>query len=287
MTSQKGTMKNGVEILIVEDSPTQAAKLKFFLEQHGYQVSVANNGKEAIASMSKRKPTIAISDIIMPEMDGYELCRQIKADENLKDIPVILLTSLSDPEDIVRSLECGADNFITKPYDEKYLLSRIQYILISDELRKSIKAEIGIEIFFAGRKHFLTSERMQIIDLLLSSFKTAVNKNLELEQKNIELRKALETIKTLEANYRALLENNGDAMIVVGRDGMIMRYVNPAAEALFNRTAEKLLGNLLELSGEVGNTKEIEIIRSGGEKAVVEIRMVEIEWENEVACLVT
>lgn len=287
MTSQKGTMKNGVEILIVEDSPTQAAKLEFFLEQHGYQVSVANNGKEAIASMSKRKPTIAISDIIMPEMDGYELCRQIKADENLKDIPVILLTSLSNPEDIVRSLECGADNFITKPYDEKYLLSRIQYILISDELRKSIKAEIGIEIFFAGRKHFLTSERMQIIDLLLSSFKTAVNKNLELEQKNIELRKALETIKTLEANYRALLENNGDAMIVVGRDGMIMHYVNPAAEALFNRTAEKLLGNLLELSGEVGNTKEIEIIRSGGEKAVVEIRMVEIEWENEVACLVT
>ena len=173
-------MKNGVEILIVEDSPTQAAKLEFFLEQHGYQVSVANNGKEAIASMSKRKPTIAISDIIMPEMDGYELCRQIKADENLKDIPVILLTSLSDPEDIVRSLECGADNFITKPYEEKYLLSRINYIIANRELRKSEKLEIGIEILFAGQKYFINSERRQILDLLLSTYEIAPNKNVEL-----------------------------------------------------------------------------------------------------------
>src|SRR3990170_8148049 len=180
MTSQKGNMKNGVEIRIVEDSPTQAAKLKFFLEQHGYQVSVANNGKEAIASMSKRKPTIAISDIIMPEMDGYELCRQIKADENLKDIPVILLTSLSDPEDIVRSLECGADNFITKPYEEKYLLSRINYIIANRELRKSEKLEIGIEILFAGQKYFINSERRQILDLLLYTYEIAPNKNVEL-----------------------------------------------------------------------------------------------------------
>src|SRR3972149_1564601 len=165
MTSQKGTKKNGVEILIVEDSPTQAAKLKFFLEQHDYQVSVANNGKEAIASMSKRKPTIAISDIIMPEMDGYELCRQIKADENLKDIPVILLTSLSDPEDIVRSLECGADNFITKPYEEKYLLSRINYIIANRELRKSEKLEIGIESLFAGQKYVIKSGRRELVPL--------------------------------------------------------------------------------------------------------------------------
>src|SRR3990170_9014172 len=137
MAPQKRTMNSGIEILVVEDSPTQAEQLKHILEQHDYSVSVANNGKEALSLINKHKPTIVISDIIMPEMDGYQLCRQIKADENLTNIPVILLTSLSDPEDIVRGLECGADNFITKPYDEKYLLSRIQYILISDELRKS------------------------------------------------------------------------------------------------------------------------------------------------------
>src|SRR3990172_2840378 len=205
MTSQKGTMKNGVEILIVEDSPTQAAKLKFFLEQHGYQVSVANNGKEAIASMSKRKPTIAISDIIMPEMDGYELCRQIKADENLKDIPVILLTSLSDPEDIVRSLECGADNFITKPYEEKYLLSRINYIIANRELRKSEKLEIGIEILFAGQKYFINSERRQILDLLLSTYEETVRINEGLSAKQKELARANEVLNGL---YRITKEIN-------------------------------------------------------------------------------
>src|SRR3989337_4364013 len=126
MTSQKGTMKNGVEILIVEDSPSQAEQLKHILEQHDYSVSVAINGKEALALINKHKPTIVISDIIMPEMDGYELCRQIKADENLPNIPVILLTSLSGPTtDVIKGLESGANNVIMKPYNEEYLLSRI------------------------------------------------------------------------------------------------------------------------------------------------------------------
>src|SRR3990170_6611785 len=180
MTSQKGTMKNGVEILIVEDSPTQAAKLKFFLEQHGYQVSVANNGKEAIASMGKHKPMIVISDIVMPEMDGYTLCKEVKSDEKLKDIPFILVTLLSSPQDVIKGLECGADNFIMKPFNEEYILSRINYIIANRELRKSEKLEIGIEILFAGQKYFINSERRQILDLLLSTYEIAPNKNVEL-----------------------------------------------------------------------------------------------------------
>ena len=187
----------GVEILVVEDSPTQALHLKHILMQHGYEVTVSKDGRAALKRMHEKKPTIVISDILMPEMDGYELCRQIRADENLKYVPVILLTQLVDPRDVIRGLLSGADNFVTKPYSEQFLISRIQYILANQELRRNAITEMGIEIFFAGQKHFITSDRMQILDLLFSTFENAVQRNQELEEANKELRKALETIETI------------------------------------------------------------------------------------------
>lgn len=191
-------MKNlGVEILIVEDSPTQALHLKYILESHDYQVTVSRNGRDALEYMKTHKPTIVISDILMPEMDGYELCRQIRQADNLKYIPVILLTQLVDPRDVIRGLLSGADNFVTKPYSEQFLISRIQYILANQELRRNAITEMGIEIFFAGQKHFITSDRMQILDLLFSTFENAVQRNQELEEANKELRKAIETIETI------------------------------------------------------------------------------------------
>ncbi|MDO8726485.1 MAG: PAS domain S-box protein, partial [Candidatus Methanoperedens sp.] len=175
------------EILIVEDSPTQAEMLKFLLEKQNYLVSVACNGREAFNLLNKHKPIMVISDIVMPEMDGYQLCRSIKDNENLKDIPVILLTALSDPTDVLKGLECGADNFVIKPYDEKYLLSRIQYVLANRMLYESDKTQMGIEIFFGDQKYYITSARQQILNLLLFTYETAVQKNLELHRAQDEL----------------------------------------------------------------------------------------------------
>ena len=186
-----------VEILIVEDSHTQAAQLKHVLETNHYIVTLAYDGEEAFELLGKRRPTIVISDVVMPGMDGYELCRKVKQNELYKSIPVILLTSLSSPHDIIKGLECGADHFITKPYNKDYLLSHIQYIFVNRELRKTAMADLGIEIFFAGQKHFLTSDRIQILDLLFSTYEAVMQKNRELEQTNQKLVRSLETIKTL------------------------------------------------------------------------------------------
>ena len=183
-------------ILIVEDSPTQALKLQHALEQRGYKVIAANNGREAFASLKMHVPTLVITDITMPEMDGYELCRRIKDEPKLRDVPVILLTSLSDPKDILRGLECGADNFIVKPYDEEFLISRIEYVLTNLELRQRGGGKQATEIIFAGQKFQLTSDRIQTIDLLLSTYETAV-------QKNIELRQAQETLQAQAEELRA------------------------------------------------------------------------------------
>src|SRR3990172_12754291 len=186
-----------VEILIAEDSPTQAAQLAHLLEQRGYTVTTAANGREALALIERRKPTLVLSDIVMPELDGYGLCKAIKTDKNLKDIPVMLVTTLSDPQDVIRGLECGADNFLRKPYDERYLLSRIDYLLMNLELRKNQKMQMGMEINLGGQKYFISSERQQILDLLISTYEQAVEINRELKQRENELAHSNEVLNAL------------------------------------------------------------------------------------------
>jgi PAS domain S-box-containing protein len=174
-------------ILVVEDSPTQAVQVRRILEEEGFTAAVCRNGKEALSYLKERKPTIIISDIVMPEMDGYELCSTVKKDETLKDIPVILLTALTSPEDVIKGLQSGADNFITKPYEKEFLLSRIQYILANQEVRKRGTTEVGLNIYFMGQTHTITSNRMQIVDLLLSTYEHAVLQNQELKKTHAEL----------------------------------------------------------------------------------------------------
>ena len=121
--------ENNNLIVIAEDSLTQSESLKYVLEGFGYRVLIGNNGEIALLLIKKEKPLLVITDIIMPVMDGYELCRYIKADKNLNDVPVILLTSLADATDVIKGLESGADSYIMKPFTEKYLLSRINNVL--------------------------------------------------------------------------------------------------------------------------------------------------------------
>src|SRR5580704_19633317 len=137
MGRAKGNVFEGTEILIAEDSYTQAEQLSHYLSARGYAVTLARDGKQALAAALKNKPAMVITDIVMPEMDGYMLCREIKSSKTLKDVPVVLLTSLSRPQDILKGLDCGADSFIRKPYDDKYLASRVESILANQELRKT------------------------------------------------------------------------------------------------------------------------------------------------------
>ena len=143
-----GKKENTIKIMIVEDSPTQAENLKYILEEQGHQVIHAVNGKDAFAILIDQKPDLIMSDIIMPEMDGFELCSKIKANERLRSTPVILLTSFSDPQDVIRAVQCGADLFITKPYDEKHLLTTIKHLLHDENLNEREENQKGIHIFY-------------------------------------------------------------------------------------------------------------------------------------------
>lgn len=178
------------EILIAEDSPTQALKLENVLEKNGFRVQVARNGRLAFESLRDPLPTMVITDIQMPEMDGYELCRRVKSDAHFRNIPVMLVTSLSAPEDIIRGLECGADNFVVKPYEESFLMSRVRTILTNRKLETGDRDADGLPIFFAGHQYVINSDRRQILNLLLSTYETALKTNQDLIKAHEELKRA-------------------------------------------------------------------------------------------------
>ncbi len=200
-----GNFFSGAEILIAEDSQTQAEQLSHYLSRRGFVVRAARDGRQALAAALESQPAMVITDVVMPEMDGYTLCKEIKSLPALKHIPVVLLTSLSGPQDIVRGLECGADSFIRKPYDESYLASRVEFILTNVELRKTERLQIGVQLHFGGQSHFITAEKQQILDLLISTYEGAIQINEELEAKRRELQQAKETLEVSVAERTAEL----------------------------------------------------------------------------------
>jgi two-component system, cell cycle sensor histidine kinase and response regulator CckA len=240
-------MTDASTVLLVEDSPTQAEQIRGILEDGGYRVRTESNGLEALAALKREPAQVVLSDIVMPGMDGYTLCRNIKDDESTWDTPVILLTSLSDPEDVIHGLAAGADNFIVKPFEPAYLLSRIQNILTNHALHSGDEARLGLEIFFGGRKHYINSDRLQILNLLISTYDNAVRVNQKLvasqaylEKMNSELEsmvtertKALSAeveehhatmaaLRSSEEYYRMLLENDLAGVVVTSPDGKII-----------------------------------------------------------------
>jgi two-component system, sensor histidine kinase and response regulator len=195
-------------ILVVEDSPTQGEWLKHMLESRGYEVRLVFSAPDALTLLRQWRPSLILSDVIMPEMDGFQFCQQIKLDRDLRSIPVVLLTTLSDPKDVIRGLECAADNFIVKPVNEEYLFARLQYVISN---RKTVEQrwDSGVEIVLEGRKYVIDSDRRQILDLLLSTYEAAVRKNEELVMAKDELKQLNDRLeRTVQERTVALLDTN-------------------------------------------------------------------------------
>lgn len=172
-------------LVIVEDSRIQARILHDKLVAAGYEVRAAENGKAGLNLIRERRPALVISDIEMPKMTGYELCSVVKSDPELRTIPFILLSTLSDPQDIIKGLHCGADNYVTKPYDPDFLISRIESLL--DTPLPAEDEEQQLDVTLAGNRYSVKAGRQQVLNLLVSTFENAVEKNNELVRSNEEL----------------------------------------------------------------------------------------------------
>ena len=188
MNPNPSPQKTPVELLVVEDSRTQALRVQRTLEKHGFRVTLAGNGVEALTVLATLRPALVISDIQMPEMDGYELCHRIKSDAVMSELPVMLLTSLSAPRDIIRALECGADNFVVKPYEEDFLIARVHAVLENSVLAKVPDEGKGMAVEFSGQHYVIDASRRQILNLLMSTYETAIKTNDDLIQAHEELK---------------------------------------------------------------------------------------------------
>jgi PAS domain S-box-containing protein len=183
--------------LLVEDSPTQAEAILATLEQGGFDATLAKSGDEAVKLLERKSFDLVVSDIVMPgAVDGYELCRRLKAGPH-RETPVVLLTSLSDPMDIIRGLEVGADNFLTKPYEPAHLLKRLEVLLATRQARTGGRVRAGVVVYFMGKQFVITSEREQVLDLLVSTFEDAVRQNHELIEREDALARSRQTLAAL------------------------------------------------------------------------------------------
>jgi PAS domain S-box-containing protein len=128
-------------ILIVDDTPENLRLLSAMLMELGYKIRPAPSGRHALATSKKEIPDLILLDVIMPEMDGYEVCRLLKADEQTKDIPVIFLSALNEVEDKLKGFEAGGVDFITKPFHAKEVTMRVETHLKISHLQQKLRAE--------------------------------------------------------------------------------------------------------------------------------------------------
>lgn len=192
-------------IVIAEDSRVQGKVLQQRLTAAGYEAHIGLNGAIALDLVKQNRPDVVVSDIEMPEMTGYELCRAIKQDPELRHTPVILLSTLAEAEDIIRGLDAGADNYITKPFDTNYLISRIEALRstpLADAEKETANTEISVTL--GGRAYKVKSGRQQTLNLLVSTFENAVGKNKELHRSNEQLILAKEKLSAWNAQLESL-----------------------------------------------------------------------------------
>lgn len=127
-------MRDPARILIVDDTPANVDILARRLSAHGYEILTAGDGEEGLAVAKEQQPDLILLDIMMPKMDGIEVCQHIKADASLPFIPIILVTAKTDSKDVVAGLEAGAEEYLTKPVEQNALVARVKSMLRIKEL---------------------------------------------------------------------------------------------------------------------------------------------------------
>lgn len=193
-------------LLVVEDAPLQAIVLKRFLTMEGYDVVTAKNGKEALDFLKKQKFDLVISDVTMPEMNGFELCHAIKTDLSLRAIPVVLCTALSDPKDLLKGIEVGANDYLTKPWDEGKLRELVKDLLASPIENQAFLSEKE-EVYFRGDKYEISTSKQNMLNFLLTTYDNVYLQNMQILKLKEDLQQANESLKKAIKDQEELMFN--------------------------------------------------------------------------------
>jgi two-component system, sensor histidine kinase and response regulator len=172
---------DGRHILLVEDTITQSLIMQHLLESHQFKVSTARDANKALEFLLSQRPDLILSDVSMPEMDGYELCQRVKSSPDTNSIPFVLLSSFHDASEILNVVNCGADYFMLKRFDEKYIVGGLEDALRSCRAEASAKVSQSapalepITITGNGADHLITGNQLQLANMLFSAFRTVTH----------------------------------------------------------------------------------------------------------------
>jgi len=252
-------------ILIAEHTAEQAELLHLGLEAAGYSVLVARDGSEALAAAKAERPDAVVSDIELPGMDGYGLCRAIRSGPALASTPVILLTPLSDPLDVIRGLDAGADGYLTKPYDVPTLVARIEALLAAPPAPPPALERRRVQIHLGGETHSVDAHGPRLLNLLISTYENAMLQNRDLgaarraldevnEGLERKVRENTAAVAASENKYRRLFEAAQDGILLLELESGQIMDVNPFMIDLLGYTREQYLGKKL---WEIGPFKDI------------------------------
>ncbi len=240
-------------ILIVDDAPNNIKVIGTILRKKGFQVSIAQSGRQALDIIAQNRPDLILLDIIMRGMDGFEICRNLKNDSATRDIPVIFLSALSDTADKVKGLNIGAVDYVTKPIEPEELLARINTHLTIQSLRRELE-EINV-----------TLEEKVL-------FRTQ-----ELAKKNEALRES-------EERYRLLVETMNEGMSVLDSNDRLT-YANPKYIEMLGYSADEIIGHyatdFLDEANRTVFEEQLFRRREGGHE------IYEIEWAKKDGSKIT
>ncbi len=260
-------MRSPAHILIVDDNAANVDIFETRLAAHGYEIYTANDGEKALALARERRPDLILLDVMMPKLDGIEVCRRLKGDTSLPFMPIILVTAKTDPKDVVAGLEAGADEYLTKPVDQAALVARVKSMLrikglhdqtqeqaaqLSDwneELNQRVADQLGelermsqLTNFFspqvaelitsAGNEQLMESHRREITTVFcdLRGF-TAFSQTAEPEEIMAVLREYHRIVGPLIFRFEATLEHfAGDGLMTFFNDPV--PCPDPAARAV-------------------------------------------------------
>lgn len=153
-------MAADTSVFIVEDEPDIAELIRFHVEREGMTAHVVHSGGVALEAVRRKKPALVVLDLMLPDLDGLEICRRLKWDEDTRNVPILIVSAKGEESDIVTGLELGADDYITKPFSPKVLLARMKNIL----RRREAQATAGqsTQLTLAGGELIIDIDRHRV-----------------------------------------------------------------------------------------------------------------------------
>jgi PAS domain S-box-containing protein len=217
------SQSNGT-ILVVDDLPATIGFVRAALEETGYTVLVATNGREALKRAALTRPDLILLDVLMPDMDGYETCKQLKIQETTKDIPIIFMTVVTETVDKVKGFQLGAVDYLTKPIEPEELQARVKTHLTIARLQQEL------QVVNAGLEQQVTARTAEL---------RAANEQMHIEL--TEREKAQVALRASEEKYRRIVDTAAEGIWALGPDTMTT-LVNTRMTEMLGYTAAEMIG---------------------------------------------